>query len=342
MGFKNFLKTIMLLVLAGGCASMSYPKSDHFDGSSFKNPGAPVDKSFFDFLKWQFTKQVTPWPEEVVNTAIPSIASNVEANQVVTTYINHATHLIQVKGVNLITDPLFSLRASPLSWIGPKRVRKPGVELADLPRIDVVLISHNHYDHMDKESIRQLSEKFDPLFIVPLANAEKLKEFGAKKIVELDWWQDTVVPGTDVHVFVVPAQHWSKRGAFDTNKALWGGFVLKTSSAKIFFAGDTGYSSHFTEIYKRFGAMDISMLPIGAYEPRWFMKEQHMNPAEAVQAHLDLHSKNTLGTHFGTFQLTDEGIDEPVKALSAELKLKNIEASQFQAPENGQTHNFIQ
>jgi L-ascorbate metabolism protein UlaG (beta-lactamase superfamily) len=318
--------------------STKYPKSDHYNGSSFLNPGVKVNKGLLEVLKWQMTKETVAWPKAVDNTATPQVATEVSENEISTTFINHATHLVQLKGLNLLTDPLFSKRASPLSWAGPKRVRRPGIELQNLPRIDVVLISHNHYDHMDKASIRELSEKFNPLFVTPIGNAEDLKNFGAKRVVELDWWQETKVEGSEVVVSVVPAQHWSKRSLFDTNKSLWGGFVVRSETAKFYFAGDTGYGEFFKEIAKHYGPMDLSLLPIGAYEPRWFMKNQHMNPEEAVQAHIDLQSRRTLGTHFGTFQLTDEGIDQPAKDLSLALTNRSIDPSIFSAPENGQTH----
>ncbi|RYZ80827.1 MAG: MBL fold metallo-hydrolase, partial [Proteobacteria bacterium] len=235
----------------------------------------------------------------------------------------------------------FSKRTSPVQWAGPKRVRKPGLEIDQLPKIDVVLVSHNHYDHMDADSIKALTEKFNPLFITPLGNTKLIQSLGGKRVTELDWWQETFVPlegsAQVVKVGVVPAQHWSKRGLFDTNKALWGGFVLQTSKAKIYFSGDTGYAGFFKSIFEKYGPMDLSIIAIGAYEPRWFMKEQHMNPAEAVQAHMDLHSKRTLGTHFGTFQLTDEAIDEPKLALERDLIANKILKGVFTAPDNGET-----
>ncbi|KYG67480.1 hydrolase [Bdellovibrio bacteriovorus] len=317
---------------------MAYQKSDHFDGEKFHNPGMSGNKSMLQVLKWKMTSTVTPWPATLENTSKPEVANQLKEGEISTTFINHATHLIQLKGVNIITDPVFSERVSPFTWIGPKRVRRPGIELKDLPKIDVVLISHNHYDHMDEESIRELAKKFDPTFVVPLGNERLIKEMGAKKVIEMDWWQTAELPEKN-SVTLVPAQHWSRRTMFDTNKALWGGFVVKAADQRqIYFAGDTGYGALFKDIKGKLGPMDVAILPIGAYEPRWFMKEQHMNPEEAVQAHLDLESKFTLGTHFGTFPLTDEGIDEPVKALAEAIKKMQVDATRFVAPNVGETH----
>jgi L-ascorbate metabolism protein UlaG (beta-lactamase superfamily) len=294
-------------------------------------------KSLFAVLKWKFTSTVTQWPANIVNKAQPNVAKELNEGEISTTFINHATHLIQVKGVNIITDPVFSERVSPFTWIGPKRVRRPGIELKDLPPIQVVLISHNHYDHMDAATIKDLAERFDPLFIVPLGNEHLVKDMGAKKIMELDWWQSAELPNKNT-VTLVPAQHWSRRSMFDTNKALWGGYVVKAADQRqIYFAGDTGYGPHFKVIREKLGPMDVSIIPIGAYEPRWFMKDQHMNPEDSVQAHLDLESKFSLGTHFGTFQLTDEGIDEPVQALATALNKMKVNPDRFVAPDLGET-----
>ena len=316
---------------------MKYPKSDNYDGSRFHNPEINNDKSLLDVLGWKIKGQAATWPDWVeIETQAP--APTPGPGEAVTTYINHATHLIQISGMNMLTDPIFSQRASPVSWAGPARVHKPAIALEALPKIHVVMISHNHYDHMDVESIRKLSQIHNPVFVVPLGNKELIEDMGAQKIVELDWWQDTKIENSELKITLVPVQHWSARGMFDRNKALWGGFVVQSPSLKIFFAGDTGYNKFFLEIKKRLGIMDLSILPIGAYEPRWFMKEQHMNPEDAVQAHVDLESRFSLGTHFGTFQLTDEAIDEPRKALSLALQKRNLSEIQFAAPTPGASH----
>lgn len=322
---------------------MPYPKSDHFDGERFFNAENNVDKGFWDLLKWKWSSTKVAWPDwRDIEKQQPALVPG--PNEISTTYINHATHLIQMGGVNILTDPIFSQRASPVSWAGPKRVYAPAIGIDQLPKIHLVLISHNHYDHMDADSISQLSKKHQPLFVVPLGNKVLLEEMGAKHVIEIDWWAD-LAPGSDftkflgsLQVTLVPVQHWSARGLFDRNRALWGGFVITYAGMKVFFAGDTGYGKVFSEIRKRMGPMDLSLLPIGAYEPRWFMKTQHMNPEDAVQAHLDLESKFSIGTHFGTFQLTDEGIDAPVLALTEALKKRSLTEAQFVAPKPGQSH----
>ena len=321
---------------------MAYDKSDHFDGSRFFNPGVKVEKGLFDVLKWQLAGGKAEWPESVANTAVPKIAETVPPGQIHVTWVNHASHLLQFsskeKGsFNVITDPVFSKRVSPVTWAGPARVRPPGVAFEALPKIEVVLVSHNHYDHMDLDSLERLAKTFDPLFVVPLGNKAILNDIGITKVVELDWWQSHDLPGGE-KITVAQAQHWSSRSMIDRNKALWGAFVVTGSDGlKAYFGGDTGYGGHFAEAKKRYGPMDVSLLPIGAYEPRWFMEKQHMNPADAVQAHLDLESRLSLGSHHSCFQLTDEAIGDPAKHLTEALAEKKVEPAKFQAPETGAT-----
>ncbi len=336
---KYFLIFISLF-LSSACASKKYKTSDHFDGKKFFNPGLPGVKGFGELLKWQFEGGKVKWPDHRENTVKPQLVDKLDPKAISTTFINHATHLVQMNGLNILTDPIFSERASPFSWIGPKRARKPGMKLDELPRIDLIVISHNHYDHMDAESIELLTQKFDPLFIVPLGNAELIKDMGAKKIVELDWWEEHIIEKNQTTIKVVPTQHWSSRALFDRNEALWCGFIIKNNFKQFYYSGDTGYGEHFKKISEKFGKMDLSFLPIGAYEPRWFMKQQHMNPDDAVQAHLDVKSAKTIGTHFGTFQLTNEGIDDPVEALKVARERKNINSNDFVALEHGQTINI--
>lgn len=305
------------------CSSNTkYKTSDHYNSKKFFNPGHEGSpKSFFSLLKWKFTGTKAQWPNKI-EPAYPQIIPAPSSENLIVTFVNHATFLIQVDGINILTDPIWSKRTSPISFAGPSRVHPPGIEFEKLPKIDVVLISHNHYDHMDSETIKKLEVEFSPMFIVPLANIEKVKSFGAKNIIELDWW-NAFDFSPSLKITLTPAKHWSSRTLNDKNKALWGSFIIDSKLEKIYFAGDTGYGSHFTEIQKRLGTPTLSLLPIGAYEPRWFMKDMHMNPEEAVLAHIDLDSKLSLGMHFGTFQLTDEAIDTPLKDLSMALdKLK--------------------
>ncbi|MFA6915966.1 MAG: MBL fold metallo-hydrolase [Parachlamydiales bacterium] len=316
---------------------MNYPISDHFDGRKFRNldPTAHSDKNLWDIIKWRWSARPKPWPLWIDNMHLPNIASDVSLNEVSVTFINHSTCLVQLNGINILTDPVFSARVSPFSFIGPRRRRFPGIALDSLPRIDVVTISHNHYDHLDVGSLAALNARFSPLFITPLNNASLLKEVGIDQCIELDWWQER--PLMNGKIALVPAQHWSARGIFDRCKALWGGFIYQFGGITIYFAGDTGYNTHFKTIYEKYGAPDISLLPIGVYEPRWFMQKQHMNPEDAVKAHLDLKSKFSMGIHQGTFQLSDEGQKDPANSLQEHLIRYKVDPERFISPENGQT-----
>jgi L-ascorbate metabolism protein UlaG (beta-lactamase superfamily) len=254
---------------------------------------------------------------------------------VAVTWIGHSTFLLRIQGVTVITDPMFSNRASPVPFAGPRRVRKPGVRLEDLPPIDVVLLSHNHYDHCDLPSLRAIAHRHAPYVITPLRNAPLLRSTGMKRISELDWWDSCEHDGT--RFTLTPAQHFSARTPFDRNRALWGGFMFTIGARRVYFAGDSGYAPHFREIRDRLGAPDLALLPIGAYEPRWFMQPIHMNPAEAVQAHIDLGARTSIAMHFGTIQLTPEGIDEPVAALRVAMTERGVAGEGFVVPDAGWT-----
>ena len=245
----------------------------------------------------------------------------------VVTFIGHATFLIQTAAGNILTDPMYSQRAGPFNLIGPRRVRQPAVRFDDLPPISIVLLSHNHYDHCDLRTLGMLARRFDPLVVTPLGNAALVRSSGIRRVEELDWWQEA--KSSALPITLTPAQHFSARSPFDRNRALWGGFVLRRRQARIYFAGDTAYASFFRDIRQRLGPIDLALLPIGAYEPRWFMHAVHMNPAEAVQAHLDLDASESIGMHFGTFQMTTEGIDEPLRALDEARRANNIPPSRF-------------
>jgi L-ascorbate metabolism protein UlaG (beta-lactamase superfamily) len=238
----------------------------------------------------------------------------VTANRAAITFINHASFVIRLSGGVVLTDPIFSERCSPVSWAGPRRARPPGVAFDDLPRPDVVLLSHNHYDHMDFPTLRALQGRHSPCFVTMLGNARRLARLGIVA-TELDWWQDVSVG--PLRITATPARHFSARTPFDRNRALWGGFMVSGGAGMVLFAGDSGAGSHWGDIRARLGAPDVALLPIGAYEPRWFMAAVHMDPAEAVQAHLALGARQSVGMHFGTFQLTDEAIDAPLRALEA-------------------------
>ncbi|MEO6409348.1 MAG: MBL fold metallo-hydrolase [Burkholderiaceae bacterium] len=318
-------------------------------------------KGLLAVLKWRLDSSragLPPPPAAPIPAAAPDlafIAANASAGvamQPAVTWIGHATVLAQLGGINLLTDPHFSQRASPLSFIGPKRQVEPGIELAALPHIDVVLISHNHYDHLDEASVRALAAQpgGSPVFIVPLGLKAWFAGCGIVNVIELDWWQSHSVEGANgpVDVVLTPVQHWSGRGLTDRMQTLWGGYAVFAPDQHLFFSGDTGYSKDFADIRERFasrqsgpqGGFDIALIAIGAYEPRWFMATQHVNPAEAVQIHLDLGARRSMGVHWGTFELTDEALDEPPRRLAQARLDKGVAEEAFFVSAIGETHRL--
>jgi L-ascorbate metabolism protein UlaG (beta-lactamase superfamily) len=311
------------------------PRSDHFDGRTFFNPNGANGQPFWKVPGMLLTRR-TPWPESVpVHPRRPPI---VGAEEVAVTFIGHATFLIQIGSTNILIDPVYSERASPVPFAGPRRVRAPGVRFEDLPNISIVLLSHNHYDHCDVRALGELERRFHPTFVTPLGNGPLLRSAGAARVEEIDWWE--TASGVTPPITLTRAQHFSARGPFDRNRALWGGFFIDAGSHRILFAGDTGYGPHFTEIAERLGPIDLALLPIGAYEPRWFMKDIHVNPAEAVQAHVDLEARQSVAMHYGCFQLTAEGIDEPVRALADALRERGIPAERFRTIDVGESYTL--
>ncbi len=287
-----------------------------------------------EVLKWKWNSKKVPWPT-IGNKLQPQLPESVGEKECFVTFINHATFLLQFAGLNILIDPVFSERLGPIPQIGVKRVRPPGITLEQLPKIDLVVISHNHYDHMDLPSVQKVWEKDHPTFIVPLNNGKFLRKMGVKGVVELDWWE-SYGPAT-----LTPSHHWSSRTLFDRCKSLWGGFLFQEKGWKVLFGGDGGYGEHFKKIYDKFGPLDLSLLSIGSYAPRWFMKEHHMCPEEALQTHLDLKSKQSVGYHFGTFQLADEPYDEPKERLQSALQEQGLSLETFIVPEQGQTLRFV-
>ena len=288
------------------------PASDHFDGRRFHNHQSGW-QSEGSFLKWQLTARRGSWRDWIDAPAGPPPPARVSDGRLRVTFINHATTLIQMDGLNILTDPIWSERCSPVSWAGPKRHRAPGIRFEDLPPIDVVLISHNHYDHLDLPTLRRLG-KYQPILISHLGNGALLAKHGIAGAREIDWWEETPL-SSGVRVTSVPAQHFSARAISDRDKNLWGGFVISGTSGNVYFAGDTGWGKHFGEIREKFGAIRLALLPIGAYLPRWFMKPAHITPAEAVDAHIALGARTSVAIHFGTFRLGDDGELEPVVDL---------------------------
>lgn len=339
MSSRLALTLAALLLLAGdrapsslGCRGLSAgrcggPVSDHFDGKRFVNQ-VYRKRSLAEFLRWQLTRRPAPWPEWIESEPGPPPPRRVGAGELYVTFVSHATVLVQMDGVNVLTDPHWSRRASPVSWAGPTRVRAPGIRFEDLPPIDAVLVSHDHYDHMDLPTLRRLAGAHGPQVVVPLGNRARLEAAGIPRVQELDWWEGVrLAPG--VRAFLVPAQHFSSRGPLDRNATLWGGFVIDGPSGRVYIAGDTGYGPHFEQIRERFAPIRLAVLPIGAYEPRWFMAYAHVDPEEAVRAHQVLGAKTSLAVHFGTFQLTDEPIAEPLERLGAALEAAGVPRSRF-------------
>ena len=306
--------------------------SDHFDGRRFFNPNGANGQPFWK-LPRLLTTPMTRWPPEVV--VEPRRPPAAGPDQVVVTFVGHSTFLIQTTTSNVLIDPVFARRAGPLSFVGPRRVRPPGVRFDDLPPISLLLLSHNHYDHCDLGTLKLLEQRFHPAAVTPPGNGRLLRAAGFRRIEELDWWETS--SSAPLSVTVIPAQHFSARTPFDRNQALWGGFLIEAEGRRILHAGDSGYGPHFRQMGERLGPIDLALLPIGAYEPRWFMKDIHMNPAEAVQAHLDLGARQSIAMHFGTFQLTPEGIDQPVRDLGVALQDRGVPAEQFRTLEVGES-----
>jgi L-ascorbate metabolism protein UlaG (beta-lactamase superfamily) len=302
-----------MVLTQDGRSDLVFPK--HFDGTRFYNPGAPQARGILEGLRWKLTSQSEPSPRFIADVRQSIPPRRVEGSEVRTTLVNHSTVLLQQRGSNILTDPIWSERAGPFSWIGPRRRRAPGVSWDDLPRIDTVLISHNHYDHLDLPTLRRLAARGDSTFIVPARGARLLRSENIGPVHELDWGESLSLPALTVHC--VPAQHFSSRGIHDRNRTLWCGYVIECQERLVYFAGDTGFGPHFAQIRGKFGSPRLALLPIGAYEPRWFMSAVHMAPDEAVKAHGILGAGTSIAIHHGTFQLTDESLDTPKKELIA-------------------------
>lgn len=315
------------------------PLSDHFNGRRFFMPGKPPrEGGFGSFLKWQLDAERTAWPDSAPSPHRDVPPARVAGRTVRASLVGHATVLLQTRGLNILTDPVWSERASPFAFAGPKRVNAPGIDFDDLPPVDVVLLSHNHYDHCDVATLSTVWHRDRPRILTPLGNDAVIAEHDAAVEVETLDWNDraTLAPGVDVHL--LSAHHWSARWTADRNAALWGAFAITTPDGSLYFAGDTGYGGgdHFREAGERFGPFRLALLPIGAYEPRWFMAYSHQNPQEAVQAMHDLRAERALAIHWGTFRLTNEGIDDPCDALVEARKAAEIGEDDFAALRPGE------
>jgi L-ascorbate metabolism protein UlaG (beta-lactamase superfamily) len=318
----------------------SGPVSDHFDGLHFFDPDGSPPKTLGEVLRWQFLGrgQRAVWPDWAPSPYADKPPPKVEGKRVRFSFVGHASWLIQTAGLNILVDPVWSERVSPFSFAGPKRHNDPGIAFEALPDIDVVLVSHGHYDHLDTATLSKLVAKFSPRLITPLGNDVTMKAAdGAIKAEAYDW-KDRVELGNGLAVTLVPTRHWSARGLFDRNKALWASFVLETPAGKLYIVCDSGYGDgkHFRRVAEAHGPIKLAILPIGAYEPRWFMRDQHMNPQDAVKALADCGAEQALAHHHGTFQLTDEAIDAPAMALGEALDAARVPRKKFAVLKPGQ------
>ena len=362
---------IVSLPMAIACFFFSTPSyhgpvSDHFDGKHFFNAPRMTRDHFRTFIKWMLTRKPGPWLDWTDVPYGEPPPKRVDKGALRVTFVNHSTVLIQMDGLNILTDPIWSMRSSPVSWVGPKRHRPPGIRFEDLPPIDVVIINHNHYDHMDVPTLKRLVETYHPRIFVGLGNQAFLERHGIKDAHDMDWWNSVLLSkppkkssfdviaseakqshgiatalsgprndffggslSADVTLTFVPSRHFSGRSFCDRNRTLWGSFVIKGPAGVVYFAGDTGFGPQFEEIRKRFGPPRLALLPIGAYLPRWFMSPVHLSPEEAVQAHKILGAQTSMAIHFGTFRLGDDGQFEPIEQLFKALDTEGVSPKNF-------------
>jgi len=339
---RDFIKKIVLFSLSfvflkTKIMAKSLFKPFNLEDGIFVNNYVSHRNSFKDFWRWRMeSKKPQSISFPIANNNPEYLKSNKSERTI--TWVGHSTFLLQIDSINILTDPHFTKRASPLGFVGPKRTTPPGLKIEDLPFIDFVLISHNHYDHLDSKTIQLLLNRQNqnqPTFFVPLKLKKTISKLGAKNIFEHEWWQMTKFKDLEIHS--VPVQHWSKRTVNDTNKTLWCGWVIQANNFKYFFPGDTGYSQDFQDIQKKFGTFDLVTIPIGAYAPRWFMKDTHCNVEEAIKIHKDIKSKKSIAMHWGTFQLTDEPMDEPIKLLQELSEKFKLEKDEFIHMTHGET-----
>ncbi len=316
----------------------SGPVSDHFDGTVFFNPGGEEPKGFVDLLKWQLSGERKTWPERYPSPYSDTPPARVDGTDLRVSFVGHATVLIQTGGLNILTDPVWSERCSPFSWVGPKRVNDPGIAFDDLPKIDAVLLSHNHYDHLDIATLAKLHQRDSPLVVTPLGNDTIIHAKYPGIRTQVADWGETVDLPNGVKVHFEPAHHWSARGMGDRRNALWAAFVVEGPAGLVYHVGDTGWfdGKFYDEAKAKYGGFRLAILPFGAYEPRSFMKPQHQNPDEAVRGHIACNAAYTLGHHWGTFQLTDESIEDQIADLDAALAKHGVAPDVFRRLQPGQ------
>ncbi|MCA1368914.1 MBL fold metallo-hydrolase [Bradyrhizobium sp. BRP14] len=323
----------------GGNPYYSGPVSDHFDGVRFFNPGGAAPRGFVDLLRWQVGGGRARWPSRYDSRfpqAKPDL--NIDGDRLRVTMVGHATLLIQVAGLNILTDPVWSHRASPFTFAGPHRRNAPGIRMDDLPPIDVVLVTHNHYDHLDLETLAALNGEHAPHVVTPLGNDTIIRRAAPDGEISAVDWGDRIDLGDGVVIHAEPCHHWSARRSRDRRMALWAAFVIETPAGKSYHVGDTGFHEgvNYRAAREKHGCFRLANLPFGCYEPRWFMASQHQNPEEAVMGMVACGAEHVAGHHWGTFRLTNEGIEEPLRALEAALDKAGIERTRFRALRPGE------
>ena len=310
------MRLLLIFCLIYFSTSISFAEERFSNSDGMKN-----EKSLSEVLKWSWSREEPK--KEFIKTNENINLNSLKDREHYALWIGHSTFLINNGDLTILTDPIFSERASPLNFAGPKRLIKPVIKIKDLPEVDVITISHNHYDHLDVNSLRKIQKKFPNVkILVPKGDLKLLKNYNLNNGIEFLWWEEIIFDNTKF--IFTPAQHWSARGLRDRNKSLWGSWFIKNEDKNIFHAGDTGYSEDFIEIRNRLGAVDFAMIPIGAYDPQWFMSYSHVNPEEALNIAKDLDAKKSIGMHWGTFILTDEPVLEPRERLKKITNQTNI------------------
>lgn len=314
-------------------------KLDHFNGKTFSNPTGIKAKGLGEVLKWMLARKQGPW-KLMTDTAYGSKPESTVENGIRITFVNHTTFLIQTEGLNILTDPIWNDRTSPFAFVGPKRMRPAGIRFEDLPAIDFIILSHNHYDHLDVATLQRIVRQHKPRIITPLGVGAFLEQEEMKGATDLNWWQELKLSET-LSIQAVPAQHFSGRGMFDRDRTLWCGFVLRRNGGNLYFAGDTGYNEKtFKEIGARCAPISVSILPIGAYKPNWFMSPIHTSPADAVKIFLDTKTQAAVASHFGTFPLADDSQQDPLNDLIEALQNNQLAPERFVALKEGTHQDF--
>ena len=323
------------------------PVSDHFDGKKFFNPSGNNARGFRDVAKWQSDgkREKKPWSIIKNATLGEKPTPSVSEGDLRVTYIGHSTVLIQMDGLNILTDPVWYERTSPVQWAGPKRVKPAGISMENLPKIHLILQSHNHWDHLDIINLPKIYARDKPLIVTSLGISQFLKQHGMDNAVDMDWWNEYTfkneVCTEGVKITCMPAQHFSGRGIQDRNATLWSGFMVSSpTSGNIYFAGDSGYAAFFKEIGEKFGKIRLALIPIGAYKPEWFMAPIHCSPSEAVEIHCDIRAEKSLAIHHSTFALADDGQREPIDELEKALVLRGLSNDDFFVLEEGASRDI--